>query len=247
MLKAVLKVVWARCFWGLSASSPVKKTPDESAEPQDSAEPASSSQESLLHATDASKDAPKLDPDAWIQVEKRHRQPSGKAKVEKLNLRVLASYFHPFLPAFSFCVSPHFILLTSSILPVHLSCCSSPSVSSTLPPAACRWWCVCCQFLSSLSAPTWTWTPPLCSWVLSCSHLLITSSPSVVPPTFLIQFSHFIPSYLTFPTIRSCNSNYTRIVCQFRHFGLNFRCFQSKHKYFTLVGKLLMHLQQRSG
>uniref|UniRef100_A0A671XER2 La ribonucleoprotein 1B n=1 Tax=Sparus aurata TaxID=8175 RepID=A0A671XER2_SPAAU len=63
-----------------SASSPVKKTPDESAEPQDSAEPASSSQESLLPATDASKDAPKLDPDAWIQVEKRHRQPSGKAK-----------------------------------------------------------------------------------------------------------------------------------------------------------------------
>ncbi|KAM7376374.1 hypothetical protein PAMP_006115 [Pampus punctatissimus] len=58
-----------------TASSPVKETPPESAEPQDSPESGSSSQESLP-AADASKD----DPDAWIQVEKRHRQTSGKAK-----------------------------------------------------------------------------------------------------------------------------------------------------------------------
>lgn len=66
----------------ISASSPVKETPPQSAEPQDSADPDSSSQESPSSA-DASKDAPtpKPDLDAWIQVEKRHRQPPGKAKV----------------------------------------------------------------------------------------------------------------------------------------------------------------------
>ncbi|KAG7219881.1 hypothetical protein INR49_018785 [Caranx melampygus] len=49
----------------------------ESVGPQDSAEPGSAGQEST---TNAVKDAPKPDPDAWIQVEKRHKQPSGKAK-----------------------------------------------------------------------------------------------------------------------------------------------------------------------
>ncbi|KAI3367390.1 hypothetical protein L3Q82_026251 [Scortum barcoo] len=61
-----------------SALSPVKETPPaESTGPQDSAEQSSSSQESP-----PTKDAPapKPDPDAWIQVEKRHRQPTGKAK-----------------------------------------------------------------------------------------------------------------------------------------------------------------------
>lgn len=64
-----------------SASSPVKATPPDPVQPQDSADPGFSSQESLP-ATDDSKDAlaPKPDPDAWIQVEKRHRQPSAKAK-----------------------------------------------------------------------------------------------------------------------------------------------------------------------
>lgn len=68
---------------GFSASSPVKAaTPPDPVQPQDSPDPGSSSQESLP-ATDDSKDAfaPKPDPDAWIQVEKRHRQPSAKAKV----------------------------------------------------------------------------------------------------------------------------------------------------------------------
>ncbi|XP_074548143.1 la-related protein 1B isoform X4 [Halichoeres trimaculatus] len=64
-----------------SASSPVEKTPPDPAEPQDSADPSSSSQESLPNV-DTFKDtpAPQPDPDAWIQVEKRHRQHSGKAK-----------------------------------------------------------------------------------------------------------------------------------------------------------------------
>lgn len=105
----------------LSASSPVKTTPPESAEPQeDSAEPSSSSQESLP-ATDAP--APQPDPDAWIQVEKRHRQPPGKPKVVnnrrgEIQLEVLTSFkashfhFHPF-----FFVSHHiFHLFMSSIL-----------------------------------------------------------------------------------------------------------------------------------
>lgn len=66
----------------ISASSPVKETPPlppttagGSVGPQDSAEPGKDS------AMNAVKDAPKPDPDAWIQVEKRHKQPSGKAKV----------------------------------------------------------------------------------------------------------------------------------------------------------------------
>lgn len=63
---------------GLSASPPVKKTPSESAEPQDLAEASSCSQDSL---PDMDAPAPQPDPDAWIQVEKRHRQPSGKTKV----------------------------------------------------------------------------------------------------------------------------------------------------------------------
>uniref|UniRef100_A0A3Q1B7X5 HTH La-type RNA-binding domain-containing protein n=1 Tax=Amphiprion ocellaris TaxID=80972 RepID=A0A3Q1B7X5_AMPOC len=67
-----------------SASSPIKETLLESAKPQNSAGPSSSSSSSLP-AADDSKDAPKPDPDAWIQVEKRHRYPSGKAKVVKSN------------------------------------------------------------------------------------------------------------------------------------------------------------------
>lgn len=153
----------------------MKKTPDESAEPQDSAEPASSSQESLLPATDASKDAPKLDPDAWIQVEKRHRQPSGKAKVENLNLRVLASYFHPFLPPFSFCVSPHFILLTSSILPcspflLFVSIC-------VLHPSACSMSVMMCV----LSAPL----------LPQRSDLNLNTSPLQLS-TFLLSLAHHL-------------------------------------------------------
>nr|XP_043903461.1 la-related protein 1B isoform X4 [Solea senegalensis] len=66
----------------LSASSPVKESPPESAESQDSVEPDSSSQDSLPATETTLKDAPppKPDPDAWIQVEKRHKQPSGKTK-----------------------------------------------------------------------------------------------------------------------------------------------------------------------
>ncbi|XP_034091186.1 la-related protein 1B isoform X2 [Gymnodraco acuticeps] len=60
-----------------SASSPEKMNPPESSESQDSADPSSSSQESP-----PDKDAPPPDPDAWIQVEKRHRQPSGKERSE---------------------------------------------------------------------------------------------------------------------------------------------------------------------
>ncbi|KAI9545817.1 hypothetical protein NQZ68_033299 [Dissostichus eleginoides] len=60
-----------------SASSPEKMNPPESSESQDSAEPSSSGQESP-----PDKDAPPPDPDAWIQVEKRHRQPSGKERSE---------------------------------------------------------------------------------------------------------------------------------------------------------------------
>lgn len=60
-----------------SASSPVEKTPPESSGPQDSAEASSCSQESLPDTPLA----PQPDPDAWIQVEKRHRQTTAKAKV----------------------------------------------------------------------------------------------------------------------------------------------------------------------
>lgn len=80
--KMALKAVCVSHVSTLSASSPVKETPPLSAESQDSADVGSSSQESLS-ATDTPKDAPtpKPDPDAWIQVEKRHRQAPGKAKV----------------------------------------------------------------------------------------------------------------------------------------------------------------------
>lgn len=117
----------------LSASSPVKTTPPESAEPQeDSAEPSSSSQESLP-ATDAP--APQPDPDAWIQVEKRHRQPPGKPKVVnnrrgEIQLEVLTSFtashfhFHPFFFLF---------LITFFIF----SCPPSSILSSCLPPCLC--------------------------------------------------------------------------------------------------------------
>lgn len=55
----------------------------ESGQLQEAAELSSSKQDSIP-ATDHPKDAPssdpKPDPDAWIQVEKRHRQTSGKSK-----------------------------------------------------------------------------------------------------------------------------------------------------------------------
>ncbi|CAN9502644.1 unnamed protein product [Ophioblennius macclurei] len=58
-----------------SASPPEKDAPPPP--PPDSTQPLNPASPS-----DNSKDlpVPKLDPDAWIQVEKRHRQPSGKAK-----------------------------------------------------------------------------------------------------------------------------------------------------------------------
>lgn len=130
---------------GLSASSPVKKTP-ESAEPQDSTDPSSSSQESLS-TSDASKDAPapKPDPDAWIQVEKRHRQTSGKAKVmnKRGKIHQLHSFkhhisiFHPVHHLLFFCSSSHFIFSMSSIFCRFLLFRLS-FVSSTFRPAACQ-------------------------------------------------------------------------------------------------------------
>lgn len=64
------------------ASLPVTAPPLESAQPETLVKLVSSSQESLP-AKEESKDPPaiKPDPDAWIQVEKRHRQASGKPKV----------------------------------------------------------------------------------------------------------------------------------------------------------------------
>uniref|UniRef100_A0A1A8EBM8 La ribonucleoprotein domain family, member 1B n=1 Tax=Nothobranchius kadleci TaxID=1051664 RepID=A0A1A8EBM8_NOTKA len=66
-----------------TASSPVAEPLSEPLQPQDSGEPTSSNQESPLE-TEVSKDpiVPKPDPDMWIQVEKRHRQASGKPKGE---------------------------------------------------------------------------------------------------------------------------------------------------------------------
>lgn len=68
-----------------AATLPVKEPQLESAQLQESAELSSSKQDSAP-ATDNPKDAPssdpKPDPDAWIQVEKRHRQTSGKSKGE---------------------------------------------------------------------------------------------------------------------------------------------------------------------
>lgn len=101
---------------GLSASPPVKTTPPESAEPQDSAEASSCSQDSL---TDMDAPAPQPDPDAWIQVEKRHRQPPGKTKVLK------------FRPAYIFIFHPLHVL-TSSTLCAVVSCC--PYLCLCLPP-----------------------------------------------------------------------------------------------------------------
>ncbi|XP_068456683.1 la-related protein 1B isoform X2 [Clinocottus analis] len=56
-----------------SASSPVKKTPPEADEELRVSEPEDSV---------PAKDAPPPDPDAWIQVEKRHRQPPGKERAD---------------------------------------------------------------------------------------------------------------------------------------------------------------------
>nr|XP_015824881.2 la-related protein 1B isoform X2 [Nothobranchius furzeri] len=66
-----------------TASSPVAEPLSEPLQPQDSGEPTSSNQESPLES-EVSKDpiVPKPDPDMWIQVEKRHRQASGKPKGE---------------------------------------------------------------------------------------------------------------------------------------------------------------------
>uniref|UniRef100_A0A1A8MS00 La ribonucleoprotein domain family, member 1B n=2 Tax=Nothobranchius pienaari TaxID=704102 RepID=A0A1A8MS00_9TELE len=66
-----------------TASSPVAEPLSEPLQPQDSGEPTSSNQEPPLE-TEVSKDpiVPKPDPDMWIQVEKRHRQASGKPKGE---------------------------------------------------------------------------------------------------------------------------------------------------------------------
>lgn len=88
--------LWRLFSSTLSASSPVKETPPQSAGPRDSADPDSSSQES---STGASKDAPqpKPDPDAWIQVEKRHRQAPGKPKVSP-------SFWLPLMPEWNLCV-----------------------------------------------------------------------------------------------------------------------------------------------
>lgn len=142
---------------GLSASSPLKTTPPESAEPQDSAEPSSSSQESLL-ATDAP--APQPDPDAWIQVEKRHRQPSGKAKVVnnrrgEIQLEVLTSFkalhfhFHPFHHHFFLFLIPFFMFSCppSSVL----SSCSSPCLCP--PPFSAGSMSVMMCVLSALLLP----------------------------------------------------------------------------------------------
>lgn len=164
--------------WGLSASSPVEKTPPESAEPQESAEPSSSSQESLP-ASDASTDTPQSDPDAWIQVEKRHRQPPGKAKVPKNSLWSLNQLKPCDLSILLFFIP--FCLSSFSHPPILFVACRfhlfvSLFVSSTFRPAACQWWCVCCQLFSSLSAPTRL--PPLCSWVLPA----LTRFPSARSP-----------------------------------------------------------------
>ncbi|XP_017295061.1 la-related protein 1B isoform X3 [Kryptolebias marmoratus] len=66
-----------------TASLPVTEPPPDSAQPGDSVKLGSSGQESPP-ATDDPEDppAPKPDPEAWIQVEKRHRQASGKPKGE---------------------------------------------------------------------------------------------------------------------------------------------------------------------
>lgn len=68
------------------ASLPATAPPLESAPSETSVKLVPAKQESLP-ATDESKDppAPKPDPDAWIQVEKRHRQASGKLKVAMEN------------------------------------------------------------------------------------------------------------------------------------------------------------------
>ena len=63
-------------------SAPAKETSSESPEPKASVE--NTSTQATEAPEDVSKSPPsdaKPDPDAWIQVEKRHRQPSGKAKV----------------------------------------------------------------------------------------------------------------------------------------------------------------------
>ncbi|MEQ2306288.1 La ribonucleoprotein domain member 1B [Ameca splendens] len=64
-----------------AATSPVKEPLVESAQLQESAEPSSSNQDSPP-ASNNSKDAHTPDHEAWIQVEKRHRQTFGKSKGE---------------------------------------------------------------------------------------------------------------------------------------------------------------------
>ncbi|XP_037551105.1 la-related protein 1B isoform X2 [Nematolebias whitei] len=66
-----------------TASLPMTAPPLESVQPETLVKLVPSKQESLS-TTDESKDPPALkpDPDAWIQVEKRHRQASGKPKAE---------------------------------------------------------------------------------------------------------------------------------------------------------------------
>lgn len=116
---------------GLSASSSVEKTPPESAEPRDSAEASSRSQESLPDRDSPAPDAaPQPDPDAWIQVEKRHRQPPGKAKVlEKLAETSRSAYifiFHPFYCVFYSALSCPPLSVTSCRFLLFVSLCLCP-------------------------------------------------------------------------------------------------------------------------
>lgn len=121
-----VKSIWRspECdVWAFSASSPMVKTPPQSTEPQDSAEDASCGQESLpVRDTPA----PKSDPDAWIQVEKRHRQTKVKLWRIKLYLYFSLSFL---ISCLVLCFSS---ILWSPVIYCCLSVCIYPSSSSLL-------------------------------------------------------------------------------------------------------------------